>query len=141
MLHSLRQCFQNDSLWWASLKGFYQKYKINTVNTQDYIQFVQEFTGQDYGYFFKQYLEETQIPQLEYEVYKKGRKRFIRYRWTNCRPDFKMPVFLINEQNERLALYPNTQEWQSQVISKKMAKNIQFAYALFLVQDLSDQDN
>lgn len=141
MLHSLRQCFQNDSLWWASLKGFYQKYKINSVNTQDYIQFVQEFRGQDYGYFFKQYLEETQIPKLEYEVYKKGRKRFIRYRWTNCRPDFKMPIFLINEQHERLALYPNTQEWQSQVISKKMAKNIQFAYALFLLQDLSDQNN
>lgn len=93
ILHTLRNTINNDTLFLGILKSFAVQNKAKIVVSDDFIKLVNERTGQDYGWFFKQYLYNRKVPVLEYNLGKNGE---LLYRWAETGEDFKMPLKIIN---------------------------------------------
>ena len=89
MLHTLRNIINDDNLWFDILKDISIKYKHQTIDGQQVIDYIDSRTKIDLKYFFKQYLENKNIPILEYRIQKKGRNFTLIYRW-DCIEKFEM---------------------------------------------------
>ncbi len=119
MLHTLRQLVDDNEQWRQILRGLNQDFYHQTVSSQQIEDYLSEKTGKDLRAFFDQYLRDTRIPQLEYQI--KGRK--ITYRYTQIVEGFDMPIRLfIGEQP--FWIYPSA-EWQSSRLPKSKAKAVQ----------------
>lgn len=132
VLHTLRSAIDNDKLWFDILKGFYQKHEISNVRTTDFIDYVNQATGNDYTYFFEQYLEYPSIPVLEWtSLVNRDGTSSLKYRWKTNVQDFRMPV-KVNIQNREVVLYPTT-EWQEEVIDLGKGE-LDFRTDLYLIK-------
>lgn len=119
MLHTLRQLVDDDEQWRQILRGLNQDFYHQTVSSQEIEDYLSDKTGKDLRAFFDQYLRDTRIPQLEYQV--KGRK--ITHRYTQVVEGFDMPIRLfIGEQP--IWIYPSA-EWQSSRLPKTKTKTVQ----------------
>lgn len=107
MLHTLRQVFDNDSLWRATLRGLNRDFYHQTVDASDVEDYFSEAYGADLTPFFDQYLRDVRIPTLEY-AFQNGR---LIYRWGNAVPNFNMPVKVYLDGKETW-LKP-TARWQA----------------------------
>jgi aminopeptidase N len=112
VLNTLRSVIDNDSVWFATLRGITQRFRMQTVTGEDIIGFVKECTGTDYGYFFDQYLRYPKIPILEASVSKKGNTVTARYRWKADAGAFKMPIRVTLGKEKWGWLTPGS-EWQA----------------------------
>lgn len=88
MLLMLRQVFDYDSLWRATLCGLTQDFRHQWVSSAQIELYLSEAYGEDLTPFFDQYLRNVRIPTLEYAL-RDG--RFF-YRWTNTQSLFSKPV-------------------------------------------------
>ncbi len=120
MLHTLRQAIGNDTLWFETLKGFYQAHAYGFANTRDFISFVNEKTQRDFTAFFRQYLYYSKVPKLEYSVTYRENFTQIRYRWNCDEPQFYLPVDFILD-GRKIRLEPG-QEWKNIEFSRKFNK-------------------
>lgn len=107
MLHTLRQIIGNDEKWRQILRGLNSTFYHQTVTAEQVENYMAEQSGLGLKAFFDQYLRETQIPTLEYAVVNNQ----IRYRWTNCVPDFKMKLKVY--VNDKLQWIEPTRRWQN----------------------------
>lgn len=90
ILHSLRSTLDDDSLFFSLVRGFYREKAGITTNTREFIHWVNRQTGQDFNWFFDQFLFDRHIPIFEYFLNGKGELYF---RWADTHPDFSgMPV-------------------------------------------------
>ncbi len=112
MMHSLRTAIHKDLVFFDILKSFYQTYKYQTVCTEDFIQMVNQKTGQDYHWFFKQYLSSRQVPKLVYylEVKANTRDQVLYFKWENVATDFVMPIYITDVFGNTKMIYPSTTE-------------------------------
>lgn len=94
MLHTLRTAIDSDSLWWDILKSFYKKFNTKPAVTEDFINHVNEKTGKDFTSFFNQYLKQSKLPILYYEIKEGKNGPQLHYKWVNAVKNFNMPVFL-----------------------------------------------
>lgn len=85
ILHTLRNQINNDSLFFDIIHTFGTSYKYKIVDSQNFIDLVNEKTGSDYSWFFHQYLNKREAPQLAYRINKEG---LMSYRWTNVDSTF-----------------------------------------------------
>ena len=92
ILHTLRTAMNNDTLFLGIIRSFALKYREKQVVSQDFIDLVNQRSGKDYTWFFKQYLYNRKVPVLEYNLDKSGE---LAYRWAETGDDFKMPVRII----------------------------------------------
>jgi len=94
ILHTLRNTIDNDSVFFKVLKAFYQNYKCSIVSSSDFISLVNSITGDDYNWFFNQYLYSRVCPLLEwdYDFTKNIDSAVISYRWANVGNEFILPV-------------------------------------------------
>jgi aminopeptidase N len=106
-LHSLRNTINNDELFFKIIQTFYEEYKLKVTNSSDFIEVVNRLTGEDYNWFFNQYLYKHKVPFLEFEYTDEGE---FYYRWTAVDDDFTRLPILINfpGTNELTTLYPTT---------------------------------
>ncbi|WP_206486165.1 M1 family metallopeptidase [Thalassotalea sp. G2M2-11] len=88
MLHTIRQIVNDDKKWRNILRGIGKTFYHQTVTTKQIEDFISEKAGQDLSPFFDQYLRDNRIPTLEYYL----KKDSIRFRWSNVKPGFNMPV-------------------------------------------------
>lgn len=88
MLHTLRQWINNDDKWRGILRGLQKDFYHQTVTTSQIENYIMQHAGLDLTAFFNQYLRDTRIPTLEYEI--QGKK--ISYRYNAIVPGFAMPV-------------------------------------------------
>jgi aminopeptidase N len=88
LLHTIRQCINNDSAFRTILRGLNSTFYHKTVTSAQIEAWISKQSGIDLSKVFDQYLRTTQIPVLEYEV--KGQQ--VRYRFTNCIKGFTMPL-------------------------------------------------
>ncbi len=88
MLHTLRQIVNDDEKWRTILRGLNSTFYHQTVTTQQIEDYLSQQVGLDLKPFFDQYLRDIRIPTFEY----KFQGNNLEYRWTNCVPDFDMPV-------------------------------------------------
>ncbi|MFV5696472.1 M1 family metallopeptidase [Flavobacterium sp. LB3P122] len=107
MLHTLRQIVNDDAKWRTILRGLNSTFYHQTVTTKQIEDYLSQKVGIELNTFFNQYLRDTRIPTLEYFF----KDNHLGYRWTNCVPDFNMPIKVSLNGKEEL-LKPET-EWKS----------------------------
>ena len=119
MLHTLRTVMNDDEAWFTLLRSIYDEFKMSAVETQDIIDYINDFCTQDYTKFFQQYLGYGPLPELEYRVKEKGKNLVVNYRWNSPVEDFSMPIEIGHmDAPTRLDC---TSEWQETKINKLSA--------------------
>ncbi len=111
MIHTIRQVIHNDEIFRHVMRGLNQNFYHQTVTALEIQNYINKISGIDFTPVFNQYLRSTAIPVLEYKYEEKN----LVYRWTNCNPDFNMPVRV--DVNGEHWLRPTT-EWKKERISK-----------------------
>jgi aminopeptidase N len=104
ILHSLRCQMEDDSLFFDILKSFYGTYKYQIVESKDFTDMVNAKTGEDYGWFFDQYLSSNFVPELDYTYTDKG---VVYYRWSNVPANFNKLKIKIIANNKPYTLTPS----------------------------------
>lgn len=122
MLNTLRHVIDNDELWWSIITGIQKEYGGQTVTTEDIVYYINKRTDTDYNYFFDQYLRYSDIPVLEYQWLKHGRKSTLRFRWLTDVKGFHMPVKISFGKDDMRFVYPTT-EWTEETLNLKKGKD------------------
>lgn len=105
ILHTLRGQMENDSLFFDLLKTFYGTYKYQIVESKDFTDMVNVKTGEDYAWFFDQYLSTNFVPELDYTYTEKG---VVYYRWNNVLESFNKLKINILANRKPYTLTPTT---------------------------------
>ena len=121
MLHTLRQVFDDDSLWRATLRGLNRDFYHQTVDGREIEAYISEAYGADLTPVFDQYLRDVRIPTLEYGF----RNGQLVFRWGNAVRGFNMPLKVYLDGKETW-LKPTTR-WQAiDSFSKELEVDIDF---------------
>lgn len=107
MLHTLRTWLGDDEKWRSVLRGLQRDFYHQTVTTEQIENYIASQTGKDLKAFFNQYLRDTRIPVVEYEM--KGKK--LNYRYAKIVDGFNMPVEVRINSGDKIILKP-TAQWQ-----------------------------
>ena len=105
MLNTLRSVINNDQLWFEIINGISNVFKYNIIHGDDIINYINQQSNKDFTLFFKQYLNNRDIPELQYKLEKEGRNYTFSYRWEAIL-GFDMPL-LINIGLSDFWIYPN----------------------------------
>jgi aminopeptidase N len=108
-INTLRSIVNDDSRWWAMLRGYYQHYKYQNIMTEDTEQYFNQQTGMNLTPVFDQYLRHTAIPTLELKF--DDAAGTVQYRWVADEKAFAMPV-RVGLQEHWETIRPTT-EWQT----------------------------
>jgi aminopeptidase N len=111
LLHCLRCTINNDSMFFCLLHDFCVSNRYKTISTDDFISFVNSYTGSDYTAFFRIFLYDTRLPILSYNYISDNGGLILRYRWTGVEDGFIMPFGIQTDQKESLRLVAKTL-WQ-----------------------------
>jgi aminopeptidase N len=122
ILHNLRCCINNDSLFFKLIRDFAIRYKHKIVTSSDFISMTNEYTKKDYEPFFKKYLYDKRLPVLKYSYRHQGKDIILKYYWDEVDKGFTMPVGL-NTITDTYRLEATT---EPQEIVLKNAKTIRF---------------
>jgi aminopeptidase N len=99
LIHTLREIIQNDSLFRQILRGMNRDFSSEPTTSKAVEAYWSKKAGIDLQPIFDQYLRTTQIPKLEF----RNMNGKTECRWTNCLPDFKMPIGYTADQNRQWA--------------------------------------
>ena len=108
-LNTLRSVIDDDKLWRALLRDFYQSFKYRNIMTEDVAAFFSRRTGKDLTPIFDQYLRHAAIPVLELKF--DEAKGEVSYRWRADEKAFSMPV-RVGAKGAWQLIQP-TSEWQT----------------------------
>jgi aminopeptidase N len=108
-LNTLRSIVNDDKLWWALLRDFYQRFKYRTIMTEDVVEFFNRRTGKGLTPVFDQYLRHTAIPVLELKFDEANGE--VSYRWRADEKGFSMPV-RVGVKGDWQIIQPTT-EWKT----------------------------
>jgi aminopeptidase N len=141
LLHSLRNTIDNDSIWFATLKEYAEKFKISQVTTEQTISFFSEKTGKNLLPIFNQYLRYAKPPKLVYYLSQDKKNTILHYRWQADEADFAMPMKVKNSEfaNQYQTIFP-TKDFQTLTL-KGNVENPQFAEELFYFELLKVDKN
>jgi aminopeptidase N len=135
MLHTLRHVVANDSLWFGTLRGFYERFRYRSVTSEEVMAYFSQSTGQDLGPIFREYLRSAQPPVLEYRGVDNPKKYKLSYRWVAQEPGFAMPVQVTFDGKTYETLRP-TRQWQTITLKKEDGQRFQVAQDRFYVRVL-----
>lgn len=107
LLNTLRSIYDNDQLWWKTLKDYTTTYKHQIIDTQTTESFFDRATDADLSKVFDQYLRHPELPVLQF----RERDNRIQYRWKADVEGFNMPVDLWIREKE-VRVFPET-FWKS----------------------------
>ena len=124
MINTLRSVVDDDSRWWAMLRGFYDRFKYQNILTEDVVAYFNQQSGMNLTPVFDQYLRHTAIPTLELKFEEPGK---VSYRWQADESDFAMPV-RVGLRDHWEVIHP-TSEWQTMASPVGMAQKDQFEVA------------
>ncbi len=113
VLHTLRTVIANDSVFFDILKTFRNENNCKQILSETFIELVNRKTGQNYNWFFKQYLFNREAPIFEFYWGKSG----FYYRWTHVGDDFVMPIEIITSAGSRQKIYPTKKIKQKTVLA------------------------
>ena len=101
ILHTLRQIISDDDKWRLILRGLNEEFYHSTITSKQIEEYIAKESGLTLEEFFDQYLRNTSIPTLEYEI----SNGIIKYRWVNVIEGFEMPIDVkIDGKDKRLAV-------------------------------------
>jgi len=111
MLHTIRQVMGSDERFRMMLRGLQRTFRHQTVTGRQVQEYMSRQAGVDLGPIFRQYLETTQIPVLEYRI----RGRTLSYRWVDAVPGFNLPIEVTLRPGALATIRP-TAQWQTAAI-------------------------
>lgn len=112
LLNTIRSIYNDDDLWWKTLKDYTITYKHKIIDTETTEAFFDNATVADLKPVFDQYLRHSAIPELQFK--KEGNT--FSYRWKTDVENFEMPVdIFVNGKEKRLT---PTSSW------KKLKENV-----------------
>ncbi len=106
LLNTIRSIYNDDALWWKTLKEFTLTFKHQTIDTKTVEDYFNAPVEIDLQPIFDQYLRHAEIPLLEF----KKTDDHIKVRWKTDVSNFIMPVDVIIGKEE-IRLCP-TNIWQ-----------------------------
>ena len=106
LLNTLRSIYDDDFLWWKTLKDYTETYKHQIIDTKTVETFFDQAIDIDLQPVFDQYLRHSNLPELQLKKKKDG----VWYRWETDVENFKMPVdvFILGKEIRLMA----TNDWQ-----------------------------
>ncbi|NJN24575.1 MAG: M1 family metallopeptidase [Cyclobacteriaceae bacterium] len=111
-LNTLRHVIGDDPLWFEMLKELNVKFRYQTVDGREVIDFINEKTGRDFSYFFDQYFAHAALPALLVGITKKGERVQATYKWEAAVANFNMPVSVSTAPGKMEVIYPDD-SWQT----------------------------
>lgn len=125
LLNTLRGVYNDDELWWKTMKDYSQTYMHQIITTKHTEVFFDAAVDVDLRPVFDQYLRHASLPELEF----KQENNKIFYKWNADVKDFKMPVdILIDGTEKRLHANSNWQELDGVTSTKGVRINEQEFY-------------
>ena len=103
LLNMIRSLYDNDELWWKTLKDYALTFRHDIISTDSTEAFFDAATPIDLKPVFDQYLRHASLPLLQI----KKEEEDLHYRWKAEVPEFAMPVDVIIRGKET-RLYPET---------------------------------
>lgn len=100
MLHNLRCLINDDSAFFSMIKEFYQTHANSIVTTKDFTDFANKKFNRNLDPFFKAWLYQKSVPELEYYTTTSGSDIILKFRWVNVPPGFQMPFGVLKNENE-----------------------------------------
>ena len=137
MLHTLRNCVNDDEKWFRTLRNFYDASKYRTVSSRDFYNQLSRTCGRDYSTILDLYLTYRRIPTLHYSLKQRGRKLIVRYQWETNITGFTMPIAFGNPKNYT-RVEAKTQYAQEVEINDLRLADFRVATELFLVNTIED---
>ncbi|AVR45802.1 peptidase M1 [Christiangramia fulva] len=111
LLNTIRSIYDDDELWWNTLKDYTKTFRHQTVSTKQVEDFFNKPIETDLKPIFDQYLRHSSIPELQL----KEENDQIWYRWKAEVKDFSMPVdVFIDGKEKRLRATSNWQKINSE---------------------------
>lgn len=107
LLNTIRSIYNDDELWWNTLRDYTATFKHQLVTTQQVEDFFNNATNVDLQPVFDQYLRHTAIPKLEF----KNSNGKIKYKWVVDVEEFTMPVAIFIKGEEK-RIHPS-KNWQT----------------------------
>ena len=92
------------------IKKFNVRNSYKIVESDDFVEFVNKYTKEDYWAFFNKYLYDTRLPVLEYSFDKNLDDLIFTYRWTEVEEGFKMPFCIQTNEKKAVRLVGTKQE-------------------------------
>lgn len=114
MIHMIRQLINDDEKFRIILRGLNKEFRHQVVTGRQVQQYINEKAKMDFDCVFKQYLETTQIPVLEYRT----EEDKLIFRWANTVDGFNMPVRVLNDKEEWVWIHPSDVFQATRGISK-----------------------
>ncbi|MGZ8843242.1 MAG: M1 family metallopeptidase [Pyrinomonadaceae bacterium] len=108
-LNTLRSVVDDDRRWFILIRNLYQRFKYQSIMTEDMIAYFNRSTRRNLTPIFNQYLRHTAIPKLELKFDEKAGT--VSYRWKVDEPGFAMPVRVGTK--DRWQIIQPTTEWQT----------------------------
>ncbi len=122
LLHTFRNVLQDDALWFRILKGIQKEFGMQVITTDMLLDYINKESGEDYSYYFQQYLYRANIPVLEYKINPgPGPEVVLEYRWQKVVDDFRMPVQILMADGSYKTIQPEL-GWQKEKVSLKGKK-------------------
>lgn len=118
LLNMIRSLYDNDELWWKTLKEYTEKYRHQIITTRDTENYFDQATPVDLKPVFDQYLRHPELPELQ--LRRNGDR--LSYRWEADVAGFNMPVdVFFNAEEQRI--FPR-ENWQ--IFPEKVTANDSF---------------
>jgi aminopeptidase N len=108
-LNTLRSVVNDDARWFMLIRNLYQRFKYQSIMTEDIVAYFNRQTRMDLTPIFNQYLRRTAIPKLELKFDQAA--GIVSYRWKVDEPRFAMPVRVGKADNWQV-IQPTT-EWKT----------------------------
>lgn len=105
MLHTFRNVIDDDEKWFGFLRAYYDRFKMTTTTTDEFLAFVNEYFEKDYSKFFQQYLYYPGLPRLGYKLKQKGKKLSVKFTWFANVDGFDMPI-KVGKKGQYETIYP-----------------------------------
>ncbi len=122
MLNSVRHSLENDSLWFALLRGLVDHFSYKTTTTDSVLAYMAAFTGNpDIIPMMRHYLYQSKLPMLEYRMALQKKNNRLEYRWVSEEKGFTMPVPFIDKKGDTFYMRGTTQ-WKALYPNKRMKK-------------------
>ena len=131
MLHTIRTILNDDSLFLGIIRDFALLYRYQIIDTELFIDYLEDRTGRNWRPFFRQYLTEVAIPTLHYELKQRGRNTILRYRLRSHVEGLEMPIHL-QAGGEEHTLQAGS-DWQKVKLKGVAPDEVEWPKDLYLV--------
>lgn len=131
-LNSLRKILADDVLWFDFLKEIQIKFKYQLIGTSDILRLLNQRSQKDFTLFFNYYLNEINLPKLEYFLEPTEEGFILNYRLNVNLGQLDIPVSYSLKNGEKKELFPTT-TWQKLLVTVGEMEDFKFDTKSFLI--------